>query len=106
MSKKTQEDLQKNGFNLKRAAEVSVPGLGSASTSTEFGISTEDSKKYEESVESTKIVTIGSKLPEDGKIILLMSSYDSTQRQALTNIHVNTTHNSPQTHRAHIQEPD
>ena len=66
MSKKTQEDLQKNGFNLKRAAEVSVVGLGSASTSAEFGISTEDKKKYEESIESTKLVTVGSRLPENG----------------------------------------
>ena len=68
MSKKTQEDLQKNGFNLKTAAEASITGLGSASSSTEFGLTTEDTKKYQQSVENTKVVTVGSKLPEDGKI--------------------------------------
>ena len=86
MSKKTQEDLQKNGFNLKRAAEVSVVGLGSASTSSEFGISTEDKKKYEEAVESTKIVTVGSKLPEDGTLFLLTTSSDGTLTNTLTYI--------------------
>ena len=67
MSKKKQEDLQKDGFNVKMAAEASISGLGSASSSSEFGMTTEDTKKYEESIESSKIVTIGSKLPEDGE---------------------------------------
>lgn len=68
MSKKTQEDLQKNGLNLKMAAEASIEGLGSASSSSEFALNTEDTKKYQESIESSKVVTVGSKLPEDGKI--------------------------------------
>ena len=67
MSKKTQEDLQKDGFNMKMAAEASIAGLGSASSSSEFGLTTEDTKKYQESIESTKVVTIGSRLPQDGK---------------------------------------
>ena len=68
ISKKKQEDLEKNGFNVKMAAEASISGLGSASSSSEFGMTTEDTKKYEESIESSKVVTIGSKLPEDGEI--------------------------------------
>ena len=71
MSKKTEEELHKNGFNLKLAAEASINGLGSASTSSEFGVTTEDTKKYQDSIETTKIVTIGTKLPEDGKITRL-----------------------------------
>ena len=69
MSKKKQEDLEKNGFNFKRAAEASIVGLGSVSSSAEIGMTTEDTKKYEESIENSKIVTVGSKLPEDGKIL-------------------------------------
>ena len=71
MSKKTQEELHKNGFNLKLASEASITGLGSASSSSEFGVTKADTDKYRESIETTKIVTIGTKLPEDGKIALL-----------------------------------
>lgn len=48
------------------AAEASLAGLGSVSSSSEFGITKEESEKYEKSIQSTKIVTIGSKLPDDG----------------------------------------
>ena len=67
MSKKTQEELQKNGFDIKLASEASISEVGSASTSSEFSITTEDKQKYEKSIESSKIVTIGTRLPQDGK---------------------------------------
>ena len=68
MSKKKLEDLQKNGFDIKLAAEASITDVGSASTSSEFSITTEDKKKYEDSVESSRIITVGTRLPENGKI--------------------------------------
>ena len=69
MSKKKLEELQKNGFDIKLAAEASITDVGSASTSSEFGITTEDRKKYEDSLESSRIITIGTRLPEDGKVL-------------------------------------
>lgn len=54
------------------AAEASMVGVGSVSSSREFGITNEDTKKYEESVQSTKIVTIGSRLPEKGKSFIFI----------------------------------
>ena len=68
ISKRTKEKLEKNGINVKFAAEASVPGLGSASSSREFAITTEDKKNYENSIEHTRIVTTGSHLPADGKV--------------------------------------
>lgn len=70
MSKKKQENLQQNGVNLKTASEASIVGLGSVSTGYEVGVSNKDTEKYTESIEDTKVVTIGSKLPEDGRIAL------------------------------------
>ena len=72
LSKKSQEKLQKDGVNVMLAAEASVVGLGSAKTSSETSVSKEESEKYQKSLENTKIVTIGSKLPEDGTISLLI----------------------------------
>ena len=72
ISKSTKEKLEKDGINLKFAAEASVVGLGSASSSREFGITNEEKEKYEKSVESSTVVTTGSKLPEDGKVRIII----------------------------------
>ena len=100
MSKERREDLKKDDFSINTAAEASVFGLGSVSKSYEFGTTTEDSKKYQNSVDSTRIVTIGSKLPENGKvkvlnwqakIKLILKIFIASARQC----NLNWMHNSP-----------
>ena len=66
ISKKSQEKLQQDGVDIKRSAEASVAGLGSLKTDNQFKIDTKSTKKFEESVESTEYVTVGSKPPADG----------------------------------------
>ena len=69
ISKKTQESLEDRGLNVKLAAEASFAGPGSASVGIEGSSKTKDAKKYEKSIESSKVITIGSRLPEDGKAL-------------------------------------
>eukprot|EP00795_Rhopilema_esculentum_P015657 gene15657-6942_t len=67
ISKETQEKLHENGIDIKLAAEASAAGIGSVKTDNQFKTSKKNSETFENSVEKTETVTIGSKPPSDGK---------------------------------------
>ncbi|XP_065055518.1 uncharacterized protein LOC135684006 isoform X2 [Rhopilema esculentum] len=66
ISKDKQEKLKKNGIDVRFAAEASAVGIGSLKTDRQFKMSMEDKQKFEQSVEMTKVVSIGSKPPANG----------------------------------------
>ena len=73
ISKDKQEKLKKNGIDVKFAAEASAVGIGSMKTDRQFKVSMEDKKKFEQSVEKTNVVSIGSKPPANGNSFINFS---------------------------------
>ena len=71
ISKKNQEKMQKDGIDVKRSASLSAAGIGSISTDNQFKTDRTNTEKFERAVENTKIVTVGSRYPSDGKPFLI-----------------------------------
>ena len=67
MSKETQEKLKEQGIDIKTTASVSAGPIGKGSAEGEFKVTNDQKDKFEQAVEQTKIVTLGSKPPRDGE---------------------------------------
>ena len=69
--------MRKSGIDIKLAAEASATGIGKLSTDNQLKITRENTEKFEKSVESTRVVTIGSKPPSDGKISAVIQLFEA-----------------------------
>ena len=58
--------MQKDGIDVKRAASLSAAGIGSVKMDNQFKYDQEDKNTFDKAVESTVVVTVGSKPPSDG----------------------------------------
>ena len=66
LTKIKQENMQKHGIDVKRAASLSVAKLGSVSNEQEVSYQKEMIETFDKAVVNKECVTIGSKPPTDG----------------------------------------
>ena len=70
ISKSSKEKMQKDGIDIKGAASASALGQGSLESEKQIKVDRQSVEKFEKAVERTRVSTVGSKPPRDGRPFL------------------------------------